>query len=62
VATMCEPGPAPEFAGRKAADTVHRCMNELRSVASNGGACVSETNFLESDFEHSRVGLPRRSG
>jgi hypothetical protein len=48
--------PAPEFAGRKAADTVHRCMNELRSVASNGGAYVSETNFLESDFGHSYWG------
>jgi hypothetical protein len=42
--------------GRKARDTVHRCMNELRYVASNGGAYVSESNFFESDFEHSYWG------
>jgi FAD/FMN-containing dehydrogenase len=42
--------------GRKAADTVHRCMNELRAVASSGGAYVSESNFFESNFEHSYWG------
>ena len=42
--------------GRKAADAVHRCMNELRSVASNNGAYVSESNFFESDFEQSYWG------
>jgi FAD/FMN-containing dehydrogenase len=42
--------------GRKAADTVHRCMNELRAVASGGGAYVSESNFFESDFERSYWG------
>jgi len=41
---------------RKAADAVHRCMNELRAVASNGGAYVSESNFFESDFRHSYWG------
>jgi hypothetical protein len=35
---------------RKAADTMHRCMNELPAVASNGGAYVSESNFFEPDF------------
>ncbi len=42
--------------GRKAANTVHRCMNELRAVASNGGSYVSESNFFESDFQHSYWG------
>ena len=42
--------------GRKAADAVHRCMNELRAVAASGGAYVSESNFFESDFEHSYWG------
>jgi len=31
-------------------------MNELRAVASNGGAYLSESNFFESDFEHSYWG------
>jgi FAD/FMN-containing dehydrogenase len=42
--------------GHTAADKVHRCMNELRAVASNGGAYVSESNFFESDFEHAYWG------
>ncbi len=51
------PNHEPDIAkGRKAAGTVHRCMNELRAVASNGGAYVSESNFFESDFEHSYWG------
>jgi FAD/FMN-containing dehydrogenase len=51
------PNHEPDVAqGRKAADTVHRCMNELRAVASNGGAYVSESNFFESDFQHSYWG------
>jgi FAD/FMN-containing dehydrogenase len=51
------PNHEPDVAkGRKAADTVHRCMNKLRSVASNGGAYVSESNFFESDFEDSYWG------
>jgi Berberine and berberine like len=31
-------------------------MNELRAVASSGGAYVSESNFFEPDFEHSYWG------
>jgi FAD/FMN-containing dehydrogenase len=51
------PNHEPDIAkGRKAADTVHRCMNELRAVASSSGAYVSESNFFESDFEHSYWG------
>jgi len=51
------PNHEPEVAkGRKAADSVHRCMNELRAVASSGGAYVSESNFFESDFQRSYWG------
>ncbi|HTS56189.1 MAG TPA: FAD-dependent oxidoreductase [Terriglobales bacterium] len=51
-------GHEPDVAkGRKAADAVHRSMNELRAVASNGGAYVSESNFFESDFQHSYWGV-----
>jgi FAD/FMN-containing dehydrogenase len=51
------PGHEPDVAkGRAGAEKVHRCMNELRSVASSGGAYVSESNFFESDFQHSYWG------
>ena len=51
------PNHEPDVAkGRKGADTVHRCMNELRAVAASGGAYVSESNFFESDFERSYWG------
>jgi hypothetical protein len=57
VATFGIPGHEPDVAkGRKAAITVHRCMNELRAVAPGGGAYVSENNFFESDFQHSYWG------
>jgi FAD/FMN-containing dehydrogenase len=47
----------PDIAkGRRAADIVHRCMNELRAVAPNGGAYVSESNYFELDFQHSYWG------
>jgi Berberine and berberine like len=39
--------------GRHAAEAVHRCMNELRNVAGDGGAYVSEDNYFETDFQHS---------
>jgi len=42
--------------GREAAEAVHRSMNELRAVAGKGGAYVSESNFFESEFEHSYWG------
>jgi hypothetical protein len=51
------PGHEPDVAkGRDAAKAVDRCMNELRTVAPNGGAYVSESNFFESDFQHSYWG------
>jgi FAD/FMN-containing dehydrogenase len=48
------PNHEPDIAkGRRAADAVRRSMNELRAVVSNRGAYVSESNFFESDFQHS---------
>lgn len=42
--------------GRKAAQRVHRCMSELRSVASEGGAYVSESNFFEEGWQRAYWG------
>ena len=42
--------------GGKVAERVHSSMNELRAVASNGGAYVSESNFFEPDFGHAYWG------
>jgi FAD/FMN-containing dehydrogenase len=51
------PNHEPDAAkGRKAAEAVRRCMNELRAVAPNGGAYVSESNFFEADWQHSYWG------
>ncbi len=51
------PNHEPDIAkGRKAAETVHRCMSELRAVAPDGGAYVSESNFFESNFQQSYWG------
>jgi len=51
------PNHEPDVAkGRKAAETVHRSMNELRAVASNGGAYVSESSFFEPEFQRSYWG------
>jgi hypothetical protein len=50
-------GHEPDMArGRQGANNVHLAMNELRAVALNGGAYVSESNFFESDFQHSYWG------
>lgn len=50
-------GHEPDVAkGRIAATAVHRSMNELRSICGNTGAYVSESNFFESDFQHSYWG------
>jgi hypothetical protein len=51
------PGHEPEVTkGRTAADAVHRSMDELRRVATNSGAYVSESNFFESGSQHSYWG------
>jgi hypothetical protein len=43
-------------AGRRGANHVHRCMNELRAVARNGGSYVSESSYFENDYQHSYWG------
>ncbi len=43
--------------GRNGANAVHRAMNELRSVAPNGGAYVSESNFFETGYQHAYWGI-----
>lgn len=43
-------------AGKKAADAVDLCMSELRKIAGNNGAYVSESNFFERDFQHAYWG------
>jgi hypothetical protein len=43
-------------AARKSRSQVHSCMNELRTLAPNGGAYVSESNFFEEDWQHSYWG------
>jgi FAD/FMN-containing dehydrogenase len=43
-------------AARKSRAQIHRCMNELRAVATSGGAYVSESNFFEEDWQHSYWG------
>jgi len=51
------PNHEPDAArGRKGSNNVHRCMNELRTVAPNGGAYVSESNFFEADWQHAYWG------
>lgn len=51
------PGHEPNvMTGRRISRRVHRCMNELRAVAPDGGSYVSESNFFEHDWQHSYWG------
>jgi FAD binding domain/Berberine and berberine like len=43
-------------AARKSRERVHGSMNELRTLAPNGGSYVSESNFFEKDWQHSYWG------
>ena len=43
-------------AGRKAAARIDQCMSELRAVAPNGGAYVSESNYFEKNFQQAYWG------
>jgi FAD binding domain/Berberine and berberine like len=43
-------------AARKSREQIKHCMNELRAIAPNGGAYVSESSFFESDWQHSYWG------
>jgi FAD/FMN-containing dehydrogenase len=51
------PGHEPNVAaGQKAAEKIHQCMNELRAIAPDGGAYVSESNFFEDGWQHAYWG------
>jgi FAD/FMN-containing dehydrogenase len=51
------PGHEPSVdEGRKAARRVDQCMDELRAVAPNGGAYVSESNYFDKRFQQSYWG------
>jgi hypothetical protein len=43
-------------AARKSRERIHSCMNELRTLAPNGGSYLSESNFFEKDWQHSYWG------
>jgi hypothetical protein len=42
--------------GRKGAEIVRRCMNELRTIAPDSGAYVSESNYFERGWQRSYWG------
>ena len=51
------PGLEPDVAAaRKAREQIDHCMNELRAVAGNGGAYVSESNFFEKKWQQAYWG------
>jgi hypothetical protein len=51
------PGHEPNLpAARKEGDSVAKSMNELRKLAPNGGAYVSESNYFEHDWQHAYWG------
>ena len=51
------PGHEPNaVAGHKAAEDVHRCMDELRALAPDGGSYVSESNYFQQEWQRSYWG------
>lgn len=51
------PGHEPSVAtGRKAAERIDRCMDQLRAVAGETGAYVSESNYFEKGWQQSYWG------
>ena len=51
------PGHEPSVAqGRKAAERIEQCMSQLRTVAPNGGAYVSESNYFEKNWQQAYWG------
>jgi FAD/FMN-containing dehydrogenase len=51
------PGHEPSVEkGRQAAQRVDQCVNQLRAVAPNGGAYVSESNYFEKEFQQAYWG------
>jgi hypothetical protein len=46
------PGHEPDvIKGRSAAKAIDRCMEQLRTVAGQGGSYVNETNYFETDWQ-----------
>ncbi len=43
-------------AGRKARQEIHACVNELRAIAPEDGAYVSESNFFQENWQHAYWG------
>ena len=43
-------------AGRKARQEIHACVNELRAIAPDDGAYVSESNFFQENWQHAYWG------
>ena len=51
------PGHEPSVAdAHKAADRIHRCMEQLRALVPNPGAYVSESNYFDKDWQHAYWG------
>ena len=51
------PGHEPSVEeGRKAAQRVHQCMDQLRATVPNGGAYVSESNYFENGWQQAYWG------
>jgi len=51
------PGHEPSVeAGRKAANRIHQCMNQLRALVPDGGAYVSESNYFEKGWQQAYWG------
>jgi FAD/FMN-containing dehydrogenase len=51
------PGHEPSVVeGRKAADRIDRCMNQLRAIVPNPGSYVSESNYFEKRWQQSYWG------
>jgi hypothetical protein len=51
------PGHEPSVVeGRKAAKRIHQCVDQLRAVAPNGGAYVSESNYFENGWQQAYWG------
>jgi FAD/FMN-containing dehydrogenase len=51
------PGHEPSVeAGRKAASRIHQCVNQLRALAPDGGAYVSESNYFEEGWQQAYWG------
>jgi hypothetical protein len=46
------PGHEPDLAAaRNSRDEIHLCVNQLRAIAPDGGAYVSESNFFERGWQ-----------